>query len=323
MAHAEHWVACAERALGGHADPPVAAGLALLRAVVVRHDLDAVRAHAAAAAEQLDAGDPWFALCRWLQGVGATAAGHADAGDRLEEGVRAGIVDGPWLAALCEAELALAALCDAEWEHGACLAERARARVEHVSPGDRPMLALVVAVAAFARAHRGRFAEARADVALARAAVSDPDGLPPWLLAHVDVALARAELRLSVIAEGREILAAGERLTHRLTGAPVLAGWVHEARRCADTVASAGPPPTDPLTAAELRVLRHLTSHLTFREIGALLYVSPHTIKSQAHAIYRKLGATSRSAAVERARALGLLGGTSSAWADGPRARAS
>ena len=47
------------------------------------------------------------------------------------------------------------------------------------------------------------------------------------------------------------------------------------------------------LTAAELRLLPYLPTHLSFREIGARLFVSPHTVKSQAISIYRKLGVTS------------------------------
>ena len=61
------------------------------------------------------------------------------------------------------------------------------------------------------------------------------------------------------------------------------------------------------LSAAELRVLPCLATHLSFREMGDRLYLSRHTVKSHAMAIYRKLDATSRSAAVERARELGLL----------------
>jgi LuxR family transcriptional regulator, maltose regulon positive regulatory protein len=61
------------------------------------------------------------------------------------------------------------------------------------------------------------------------------------------------------------------------------------------------------LTAAELRLLPYLPTHLSFREIGERLYVSPHTVKSQAISIYRKLGVTSRSAAIEHAGRLGLL----------------
>ena len=62
------------------------------------------------------------------------------------------------------------------------------------------------------------------------------------------------------------------------------------------------------LTTAELRVLQFLPTHLSFEQIGKELFVSRNTVKSQAIAAYRKLGVTSRTEAVERAQALGLLG---------------
>ena len=68
-------------------------------------------------------------------------------------------------------------------------------------------------------------------------------------------------------------------------------------------------PGASSLTSAELRVLPMLTTHLSFPEIGADMFLSPHTVKSQAMSIYRKLGASSRSQAVARSRELGLLGG--------------
>jgi len=37
------------------------------------------------------------------------------------------------------------------------------------------------------------------------------------------------------------------------------------------------------------------------------MFLSPHTVKSQAMSLYRKLGASSRSQAVTRARDIGLL----------------
>jgi LuxR family maltose regulon positive regulatory protein len=37
------------------------------------------------------------------------------------------------------------------------------------------------------------------------------------------------------------------------------------------------------------------------------LFLSPHTIKSEAKSIYRKLDASTRSQAITRARELGLL----------------
>ena len=54
-------------------------------------------------------------------------------------------------------------------------------------------------------------------------------------------------------------------------------------------------------------MLPHLATHLSFREIGERMYLSRHTVKSHAAAVYRKLNVTSRNEAVERARQLGLL----------------
>jgi LuxR family transcriptional regulator, maltose regulon positive regulatory protein len=61
------------------------------------------------------------------------------------------------------------------------------------------------------------------------------------------------------------------------------------------------------LTAAELRLLPMLSTHLSFPEIAEEMFLSRHTVKSHAASIYRKLGASSRSQAVTQSRNLGLL----------------
>ena len=61
------------------------------------------------------------------------------------------------------------------------------------------------------------------------------------------------------------------------------------------------------LSVAERRVLAYLRTHLTLAEIGARLFVSRNTVKSQAISIYRKLGVTARDQAVAAARRLGLI----------------
>ena len=60
------------------------------------------------------------------------------------------------------------------------------------------------------------------------------------------------------------------------------------------------------LTEREAAVLALLPTDLTLREVAGTLYVSLNTVKSQTRAIYRKLGVTTRSDAVVRARQLGL-----------------
>ena len=66
-------------------------------------------------------------------------------------------------------------------------------------------------------------------------------------------------------------------------------------------------PAASPLTPAELRLLPYLQTHLTIREIAERLFVSRNTVNSEVGSIYRKLGVSSRSDAVQQATAIGLL----------------
>jgi LuxR family maltose regulon positive regulatory protein len=65
--------------------------------------------------------------------------------------------------------------------------------------------------------------------------------------------------------------------------------------------------PVEELSRSELRVLRYLPTNLTRREIARQLSVSLNTVDTHIRRIYAKLGATDRTAAVERARELRLL----------------
>ena len=79
----------------------------------------------------------------------------------------------------------------------------------------------------------------------------------------------------------------------------MLAGSRAQPRRAA--------PLRDPLSDAELRVVRYLPSNLKASEIAAELFVSANTVRTHLRHIYAKLDAHSRSEAVARARQLGLL----------------
>jgi predicted ArsR family transcriptional regulator len=57
-------------------------------------------------------------------------------------------------------------------------------------------------------------------------------------------------------------------------------------------------------------VLRYLPTNLSQPEIAAELHVSRHTVRTHMSHLYAKLGAHSRTEAVERARALGMLAPT-------------
>ena len=63
----------------------------------------------------------------------------------------------------------------------------------------------------------------------------------------------------------------------------------------------------DPLSKTEIRVLGYLPTNLSAPEIARELSLSVHTVRTHIRHLFAKLGTHSRTEAVERARALGLL----------------
>ena len=66
-------------------------------------------------------------------------------------------------------------------------------------------------------------------------------------------------------------------------------------------------PPPGGLTKRQVRVLRLLRGSLTLPEIASELSLSPNTVKTHTHAIYRKLGVSTREDAVIRGLDRGIL----------------
>ena len=63
--------------------------------------------------------------------------------------------------------------------------------------------------------------------------------------------------------------------------------------------------PVDPLTERERVIVALLADGLTVASIAGRLFISPNTVKSHVRSVYRKLDASTRAEAVDRARALG------------------
>ena len=79
-----------------------------------------------------------------------------------------------------------------------------------------------------------------------------------------------------------------------------------EVRAMESEVSQPGRPFAEPLTAAEVRILKLLPTS-TYLQMAATLYVSRNTIKTHLRSIHQKLGVASRSEAIERAVDLRLL----------------
>ncbi|HYC82677.1 MAG TPA: LuxR C-terminal-related transcriptional regulator, partial [Solirubrobacterales bacterium] len=84
----------------------------------------------------------------------------------------------------------------------------------------------------------------------------------------------------------------------------LLGRWAEEVERQLEQQAEAA---AGQLTVAELRILRHLPSHLSFPQIAATVHLSPNTVKTHVRSIYSKFGVSSRREAIEHARRAGLL----------------
>ena len=127
----------------------------------------------------------------------------------------------------------------------------------------------------------------------------------PHLAVQMLLALGRAYLAVGDAAGTRECLREAQDILRRRPDLGVLTEQAAELRSRLDSIHERIMGASS-LTRAELRVLPLLSTHFTFREIGERLYVTPNTVKKHALAVYQKLGVSSRSEAVERARQLGL-----------------
>jgi LuxR family maltose regulon positive regulatory protein len=305
---AERSAESAQRSLAETPDSdPLATAVPLVLACTARHGVARMGEDAADADRRLAPDAAARGLASLLIGVAHQLTGDCDtAAARLAEGASRSAGSLPVVAALCHTQLALLAVEASDWDAAERHAHDAYTMLEPVV-APHAVRALVLAVFAVVAAQRGDLAQARHDAADARRALTDLTGFPAWLVAEAHVWLARAEIRLSDGTSARALLARAARIQAQVPDAVVLAQWVHDGWERADAFAASATGDGPALTNAELRVLRLLPSHLSFREIGERLHVSTNTVKTHALSVYRKLDVSSRSEAVDRGCAAGLI----------------
>ncbi len=163
------------------------------------------------------------------------------------------------------------------------------------------------AIATLVHATDGSADLATAERCRATALLDRLDGMSPFHAVSGYLECAESALRTGDVDEATDLLAEADRRLRRLRDTGLLP---FALERVGSAVSSATARPAvlvEPLSPAELRVLAYLPTHLSFGEIGEELFVSRNTVKSHAMAIYRKLGVTSRSAAVKEAANLDLF----------------
>ena len=131
----------------------------------------------------------------------------------------------------------------------------------------------------------------------------------PYFAVQARIELTRVHVALGDLAGARTLMREIDDVLKRRPGLGTLAGEAGALRARLAQERGSSIPGASALTAAELRLLPLLSTHLSFAEIGAELFLSPNTAKTHAVSIYRKLNAGTRGQAVSRARELGLLEG--------------
>jgi LuxR family maltose regulon positive regulatory protein len=310
---AEQSLALAE---GATSDIPLSDGsatiepwIAVLSAHMMRDGVEQALADASRALDQLPPESPWIPVALLSRGVahallGATDRAKYELAATVEKGLAAGAAEDVFVA---HAQLALLAAKEGAWSEAEERAQAAQALVEEIGLGDYSTSAIAHVATARVAVHEGRHDDAH--TALARAHRLRPmlDHGIPWLTVQVGLELTRAHLALGDAGAARTILTETEEV---LELRPNMGSLATDARDLRDHVAAAGGSSgawAMSLTGAELRLLPYLATHLTFPEIGSRLFISRNTVKTEAVAIYRKLGSSSRSEAIERAVEVGLL----------------
>lgn len=312
---AERWADAVDRWQYGDGsrpgDPSAAAWAALLRAILCRRGVKQMRADADEAVHRFAAESFVTPAPALLQGIARILGGDRDGGDlSLQDAVIVGEeTDAPDDLAVALCERSLVAMARDQWGRAEVLAGQARTALRRAGIEESYATPLICALRARAAMHRG-------DVPAAREQLVDAQRLRPlltyalpYLAVQTRIELARVHLVLADQAGARTLMREIDDLLRRRPGLGTLAGEAEALRAQLSKERGSSLPGASALTAAELRLLPLLSTHLSFPEIADEIFLSRHTIKSEAMSIYRKLGASSRSQAVARSRELGLLEG--------------
>ena len=249
--------------------------------------------------------NPWWGAAASVKGGALSMAGDPENARATLESTLPVLDDLPGFRAVALAHLALLDLDDGALQSAAQRSAQARGIVNSRDLCDLVPVVLVYAVDGLVRSHRG-------DTAGAREAVRGTERLLDRLgdLAARTAALGHALTAATALEIDdpelcRRHLDAGLLASRREPDATAVHLRLARVRELLAAHAQHGP--RSALTAAELRLLPHLATHLSLQKIAGELHLGRETVKSQAKAIYRKLSVSSRAEAVAEAARLGLL----------------
>jgi len=210
---------------------------------------------------------------------------------------------------LAEAELALIAMSRGKWDEATQHVQGSLGVIEEYRMDDYATSILGFVAAARLALHRGDVD--CADQQLTRAMRARPSCtfVFPYAAVRARVQLAKMHWTRGDASTARHLMREVDEILQQRPALGVLLDEVADFQEIVATLGQAGSGGAAPLTAAELRLLPYLQTHLTIGEIGERLFISRNTVSTEVASIYRKLGVSKRNDAVQQATAIGLLGG--------------
>jgi LuxR family maltose regulon positive regulatory protein len=310
---AERWADAVDRWQYGDParpeDSSVEAWAALMRALLCRHGAEQMRADADEAVRRFAAESFTTPTPALQQGIARILCGDPDGGDVcLQDAVSVGEQIGSLehvAVGLCERSLV--AIARSQWDRAAVLAERADVVVRRAGIEESYATPLVSAVRARTAMHRADLPAVHQELARAQRLRHLLTYALPYFAVQARIELAHVHLALADLAGARTLMRELDGLLRRRPGLGTLTGQAQELRAQLARERGTGVPGASALTAAELRLLPLMSTHLSFPQIAQELFLAPSTVKTEALSIYRKLGASSRNQAIARSRELGLL----------------
>ncbi|HZA31514.1 MAG TPA: LuxR C-terminal-related transcriptional regulator [Propionibacteriaceae bacterium] len=259
-------------------------------------------ARLAVALEEKDGSTPSFAIAQVALGHASYVAGALSTAMRTLESAAYSDAAPALVKILALGTLSLTCAESGSQERARSLAREAIEIVETRTLQALPNASMAFTALGQSQAAVGELRDAMATLEYGLTLRRKLPGLSPWPTIHHLLIMSR------VASMSGDLLLAGRLLDEvSLLIQPYHQGMAHMVARVEEVrkalrAASAPQQDSEALTAREIDVLRLLTGSQSLGEIAAELYLSPNTVKTHTTAVYRKLGARSRSEAVRIGR---------------------
>jgi LuxR family maltose regulon positive regulatory protein len=261
-----------------------------------------------AAELETDGNTPWYAVATTALGHASYVIGDLDTAARVLPNAAYGEAAPSLIRIMALASLSLTQAELGQFDRSRKSAEESMEVVEARSLRALPSGSMAYTALGQSQAASGQLTEAMVTLEQGLSLLRKNPGVSPWPMIHHLLVIGRVAIMSGDLPLARRLLDDVARLMRQYQegmsdqqGMSAMIARLDVAQRSLRQGHVEGPH-TEALTGREIDVLRRLAGSLSIGEIASELYLSPNTVKTHTTALYRKLGARSRSEAVKIGR---------------------